>query len=64
MFDTFTHASIDILYILSSLYEKVYFYKPQTSRPGNSEKYIICKKFFSKRYKRFSIFNACDYQFI
>lgn len=45
MFDTFTHASIDIIYILSCLYEKVYFYKPQTSRSGNSEKYLICKNF-------------------
>lgn len=44
-FDTFTQASIDILYILSNLYNKVYFVKPCTSRYGNSEKYIVCKGF-------------------
>lgn len=45
LFDTYTQASIDILYILSSVYEKVYFLKPHTSRQANSEKYIVCKNF-------------------
>ena len=37
--------SIDLLYLLSSFYEKVYISKPQTSRSANSEKYIVCKRF-------------------
>jgi 23S rRNA U2552 (ribose-2'-O)-methylase RlmE/FtsJ len=45
IFDTFMKHSIDILYILSSFYEKVYMIKPQTSRYANSEKYIVCKGF-------------------
>jgi 23S rRNA U2552 (ribose-2'-O)-methylase RlmE/FtsJ len=45
LFDTYTQASIDILYILASVYEKVYFLKPHTSRQANSEKYIVCKNF-------------------
>jgi len=45
MFDLFTHASMDLLYILSLCYEKVYIFKPNTSRLANSEKYIICKNF-------------------
>ena len=44
-FDTFTNASIDMLYILSTLYEEVYFVKPNSSRYANSEKYIVCKNF-------------------
>tara|TARA_B100000902_G_C27305765_1_gene915378 strand:+ start:156 stop:1346 length:1191 start_codon:yes stop_codon:yes gene_type:complete len=44
-FDTFTKTSIDMIYLLSILYEKVYFIKPNTSRYANSEKYIICKNF-------------------
>ena len=43
VFDIFTQATIDLLYILSSLYERVYISKPHTSRTANSEKYIICK---------------------
>lgn len=43
VFDTFSNATIDILYLLSSLYKHVYVVKPQTSRCANSEKYIICK---------------------
>ena len=43
VFDTFSNAMIDILYLLSSLYKHVYIMKPQTSRYANSEKYIICK---------------------
>lgn len=27
------------------MYDEVYIYKPKTSRPTNSEKYIICKNF-------------------
>ena len=33
------------MYILSSLYEKLYIVKPHTSRIANSEKYIVCKNF-------------------
>ena len=42
IFDCFMQHTIDILYILSSFYEKVYVMKPQTSRHANSEKYIVC----------------------
>ena len=45
MFDTFTPASIDMLYLLTMLYDQVYYCKPHTSRYANSEKYIICKGF-------------------
>jgi 23S rRNA U2552 (ribose-2'-O)-methylase RlmE/FtsJ len=44
-FDAFTKTSIDMLYILSVLYEEVYLVKPNTSRYANSEKYAVCKKF-------------------
>ena len=42
IFDCFMAHTIDILYILSSFYEKVYIMKPHTSRYANSEKYIVC----------------------
>ena len=45
IFDTFKKVSIHILYLLSSLYEKVYIFKPNTSRIANSEKYIVCCNF-------------------
>ena len=45
IFDAFMQHSIDILYILSSFYEKTYIIKPQTSRYANSEKYVVCKNF-------------------
>lgn len=45
IFDCFMEQSIDILYILSSFYEKIYIMKPNTSRYANSEKYVICKGF-------------------
>jgi 23S rRNA U2552 (ribose-2'-O)-methylase RlmE/FtsJ len=50
IFDSFIQHTIDLLYLLSSFYEKVYIMKPQTSRYANSEKYIICTGFlFSNR---------------
>lgn len=50
-FDTFTKVSIDMIYLLLNLYENVYIMKPNTSRPANSEKYIICKNFRQKNTK-------------
>jgi 23S rRNA U2552 (ribose-2'-O)-methylase RlmE/FtsJ len=45
IFDSFYEHTIDIIYILSSFYEKVYIIKPQTSRYANSEKYLVCSNF-------------------
>ena len=45
IFDIFTQATIDLLYILSSVYEQLIIIKPNTSRQANSEKYVICKNF-------------------
>ena len=45
VFDIFTETSIHLLYLLNLVYTEVYIYKPKTSRPTNSEKYIICKNF-------------------
>jgi len=45
IFDIFTHITIELLYILSSLYEKCYIVKPHASRCANAEKYIVCKNF-------------------
>jgi len=45
IFDIFMEHTLDILYILSSVYKKVYITKPQTSRYANSEKYLVCKDF-------------------
>jgi 23S rRNA U2552 (ribose-2'-O)-methylase RlmE/FtsJ len=45
IFDIFTQATIDLLYLLSTLYNKVYIIKPCTSRTANSERYIVCKNF-------------------
>ena len=44
-FDTFTQMSLDLLFLLSNVYEQVYFVKPNTSRYANSEKYVVCKGF-------------------
>jgi 23S rRNA U2552 (ribose-2'-O)-methylase RlmE/FtsJ len=45
IFDIFTQITIELLYILSSLYEKCYIVKPHASRCANAEKYIVCKNF-------------------
>ena len=42
VFDLFSISMIQILYIMYCSFEQMYIYKPETSRPANSEKYIIC----------------------
>lgn len=43
VFDTYTETSFHLLYLLSHFYTNVLFYKPLTSRPTNSEKYVVCR---------------------
>jgi 23S rRNA U2552 (ribose-2'-O)-methylase RlmE/FtsJ len=45
IFETFTHVTIKLIYLLASFYEECYIYKPFFSRSTNSEKYLICKGF-------------------
>jgi len=45
LFEIYTDVSIKIIAILKMLYSEVYITKPLTSRPSNSERYVICKKF-------------------
>ena len=42
IFDMFSLNTIQLIKILSINFEKVFIYKPETSRPANSEKYIVC----------------------
>jgi 23S rRNA U2552 (ribose-2'-O)-methylase RlmE/FtsJ len=45
VFDMCTQVSIDVAFLLNSLYEEVYVVKPHTSRYANSERYLVCKGF-------------------
>lgn len=45
IFDIFTEVTIKIICIIKYFYKDVYLFKPFTSRPSNSEKYIIAKNF-------------------
>ena len=44
-FDLFSLNSIQFLQLLNNSFEKVTIFKPETSRPANSEKYLICLNF-------------------
>ena len=44
-FDTFTTASLDLVYFLLLAYKDVSWVKPCTSRYANSERYAVCKGF-------------------
>ncbi len=45
IFDVFNKSTVDLIYILNCLYEKIYITKPHTSRYANSERYIVCRGF-------------------
>ena len=45
MFDLFLKPSAQIIYLLSTFYERNFIIKPNTSRYANSEKYIVCLNF-------------------
>ncbi|XP_052741292.1 cap-specific mRNA (nucleoside-2'-O-)-methyltransferase 1 isoform X2 [Bicyclus anynana] len=43
LFDLFTAFSVGLVYIMYRCFEKVCIHKPVTSRPANSERYLVCK---------------------
>jgi hypothetical protein len=43
--DCFSAAAVDVLYVLSALYEDVKIARPQTAPLDSSEKYVICQRF-------------------
>lgn len=53
IFDCFMQHTIDLLYFLSSFYEKTHIIKPKTSRNANSEKYVVCSGFLHSHHDDF-----------
>lgn len=44
-FDCFHKATAELIFLLSTMYEKVHIVKPNTSRYANSERYLVCINF-------------------
>ncbi|XP_063774937.1 cap-specific mRNA (nucleoside-2'-O-)-methyltransferase 1 [Pseudophryne corroboree] len=42
-FDLFTPFSVGLIYLLYCCFEHVCLFKPVTSRPANSERYVVCR---------------------
>lgn len=43
LFDLFTPFSAGLIYLMSKCFDKICICKPNTSRPANSERYLVCK---------------------
>lgn len=43
LFDIFTVFSVGLVYLMYRAFKHVSIFKPNTSRPANSERYIVCK---------------------
>ncbi|KAK9507779.1 hypothetical protein O3M35_007558 [Rhynocoris fuscipes] len=43
LFDIFTPFSAGLVYLMYRAFKEICIFKPNTSRPANSERYIICK---------------------
>lgn len=48
IFNTFTSASAQLVALLTLAFKEVYMFKPISSRPINTERYIVCKYLISK----------------
>ena len=61
IFETDTNAMVDLMYLLGSHYMSVFVTKPKTSRPCNSERYLVCKDFRGISDERLNeLFTALD----
>uniref|UniRef100_A0A2M4AM29 Cap-specific mRNA (nucleoside-2'-O-)-methyltransferase 2 n=1 Tax=Anopheles triannulatus TaxID=58253 RepID=A0A2M4AM29_9DIPT len=45
MFTLFEHSSVNLLFLLHHCFEELHVFKPCTSKPGNSEVYLIAKRY-------------------
>lgn len=43
LFDCFTKFSVGLVYLMYKCFKQVTIIKPNTSRPANSERYLVCK---------------------
>jgi len=43
LFDLFTPFSVSLIYLMYKCFTKISICKPNTSRPANSERYLVCK---------------------
>ena len=48
VFTFFEHASVCMIYLLNAVFGEVHIFKPATSKPGNSELYIVCLEFMGR----------------
>ncbi|CAG0880869.1 unnamed protein product [Cyprideis torosa] len=48
LFDLFTPFSVSLIYLLRKCFTNISIYKPNTSRPANSERYIVCRWFLGQ----------------
>lgn len=57
LFDVFTVFSVGLVYLMYRCFKYVTLHKPNTSRPANSERYLVCK------WKRENIEDVYEYLF-
>ncbi|KAL0278281.1 UNVERIFIED_CONTAM: hypothetical protein PYX00_000138 [Menopon gallinae] len=43
LFDIFTPFSVGLIYLMYRCFDRISIHKPNSSRPGNSERYLICQ---------------------
>jgi hypothetical protein len=63
VFDMFTIETNILVSILNKLYEKVFVVKPFTSRPANSERYLVCLKYVHGP-KNLTLLNDCKNELV
>lgn len=54
-FDIFTPFSVGLVYLMYKCFDKITIIKPNSSRPANSERYLVCK------WKKENTNNICNY---
>jgi 23S rRNA U2552 (ribose-2'-O)-methylase RlmE/FtsJ/DNA-directed RNA polymerase subunit E'/Rpb7 len=45
VYDVYYNTTVQMIHLLSIYYDKIIMIKPKTSRPANSEKYLVCTNF-------------------
>jgi hypothetical protein len=51
LYDTYTHFTVSLLYILNNYFEKFTIIKPFSTRPHNASRYLVCQKLLEAKPK-------------
>jgi len=63
VYDTVTKIMADLIFLMSLCFENIWLFKPISSRPANSERYLVCKNLRPNIFEYINILATAYYRY-